>query len=142
MPLNAYQAFVNSKVAELKVLDEHKDKKYMEIRKIANEEWRKDHPADPNKPARKPRVKKDPAEGGEAKPRAAKGAKAAEKADKAAKKAEKAAKKAARPARPPSAYIQFVSKVLPEIKAANPTVPQKDLMSMAAAKWREEKEKK
>ena len=40
MPLNAYQAFVNSKVAELKVLDEHKDKKYMEIRKIANEEWR------------------------------------------------------------------------------------------------------
>ena len=140
--LNEYQLFINDKVAHLKTLDEHKDKKYMEIRKIANEEWRKDHPVDPNKPARKPRVKKETVDGGEgAKPRAAKGTKSAEKADKAAKKAEKAAKKAARPARPPSAYIQFISKVLPEIKAANPTVAQKDLMSMAAAKWREEKEK-
>lgn len=141
MPPNAYQSFINQKVAELKLLDEHKGKKYMEIRQVANEEWRKDHPADPNKPPRKPRVKKEGGEG-ETKPRAAKGAKAAEKAEKAAKKAEKAAKKAARPARPPSAYIQFVSKVLPEIKAANPEVPQKELMSMAAAKWREEKDKK
>ncbi len=138
--LNAYQLFVNAKVAELKTVDEHKDKKYMEIRKIANEEWRKDHPVDPSKPVRKPRVKKEAGDE-PAKPRAPKGGKAAEKAEKAAKTADKAAKKAARPARPPSAYIQFVSKMLPEIKVANPSVPQKELMSMVAAKWREEKEK-
>jgi len=138
--LNAYQLFINAKVAELKLMDEHKDKKYMEIRKVANEEWRVMNPADPNKPARKPRVKKD-ATDDEKKPRAVKGAKAAEKAERLAKRAEKEAKKAARPVRPPSAYIQFISKTLPEIKLANPTVPQKELMSMAAAQWREHKEK-
>jgi len=137
---NAYQLFINSKVAELKLMDEHKDKKYMEIRKVANEEWRKINPVDPSKPQRKPRVKKD-ATDDEKKPRAVKGAKAAEKAERLAKRAEKEAKKAARPVRPPSAYIQFISKTLPEIKLANPTVPQKELMSMAAAKWREHKEK-
>ena len=136
---NAYQLFINAKVAELKLIDEHKDKKYMEIRKVANEEWRLLNPVDPSKPVRKPRVKKDEAD--EKKPRAVKGAKAAEKADRLAKRAEKEAKKAARPVRPPSAYIQFISKTLPEIKLANPTVPQKELMSMAAAKWREHKEK-
>jgi phage protein D len=137
---NAYQLFINSKVVELKLMDEHKDKKYMEIRKVANEEWRKINPVDPSKPQRKPRVKKD-ATDDEKKPRAVKGAKAAEKAERLAKRAEKEAKKAARPVRPPSAYIQFISKTLPEIKLANPTVPQKELMSMAAAKWREHKEK-
>ena len=138
---NAYQIFVNAKVAEFKGMDEHKDKKYMEIRQLANVEWRKENPADPSKPVRKPRAKKEPETAGAAgatKP--ARGAKAAEKAEKAAAKAEKAAKKAARPARPPSAYIQFISKVLPEIKAANPTVPQKELMGMAAAKWRAQNE--
>jgi len=138
--LNAYQLFVNEKVAELKQLDEHKDKKYMEIRKVANEEWRKINPADPNKPERKPRVKKEVGGEGQKAPRAPKGSKAAEKAERAAKKAEKDAKKASRPARSPSAYIQFISKTLPEIKLANPSVPQKELMSMAAAKWREQKE--
>lgn len=137
-----YQMFVKDKIAELKLVDDHKDKKYMELRQLANVEWRKDHPADPNKAPRKPRVKKEAGIGGAgAEPRAAKGVKAAEKATKAAAKAEKAAKKAARPARPPSAYIQFISKVLPEIKAENPNVPQKELMGMAAAKWREEKAK-
>ena len=132
--------FVKDKIAELKLDDDHKDKKYMELRQLANVEWRKDHPADPNKAPRKPRVKQETGDDAEpAKPRAAKGAKAAEKATKAAVKAEKAAKKAARPARPPSAYIQFISKVLPEIKLANPEVPQKELMGMAAAKWREQK---
>ena len=138
--LNAYQLFVNEKVAELKQLDEHKDKKYMDIRKLANEEWRKINPVDPSKPVRKPRVKKEEVGGeGQKAPRAPKGSKAAEKAERAAKKAEKDAKKASRPARPPSAYIQFISKTLPEIKLANPTVPQKELMSLAAAKWREQK---
>lgn len=135
--VNAYQMFVNAKVAELKVMEEHKAKKYMEIRQIANEEWRKEHPVDPSKPVRKPRVKKEK-EAGATEPKT--GTKAAEKAAKKAEKAEKAAKKAARPARPPSAYIQFVSKTLPEIKAANPTVPQKDLMRMAAAQWKVHKE--
>jgi len=135
-----YQVFVKDKIAELKLVDDHKDKKYMELRQLANVEWRKDHPADPNKAPRKPRVKQEAGDE-PAKPRAVKGAKAAEKATKAAAKAEKAAKKAARPARPPSAYILFISKVLPEIKAANPEVPQKELMGMAAAKWREEKAK-
>ena len=146
--LNAYQLFVNEKVAELKALDEHKDKKYMEIRKLANEEWRKDHPVDPNKPPRKPRVKKvagavavasanasTDESGGAAPAKKVRGAKAAEKAAKAEKKAEKAAKKAAKPVRAPSAYIQFISKILPEIKAENPTLKQKEIMSLAAKKW-------
>ena len=145
--LNAYQQFVNATVAELKLLDEHKDKKYMQIRQIANEMWRAEHPVDPSKPVRKPRAKKEPADAdaaadGEGKVKKARApTKAAtEKAEKAAAKAAKAAKKADRPARAPSAYIVFISKTLPELKAENPTVPQKELMGMAAAKWKIHKE--
>ena len=146
--LNDYQLFINDKVALLKVMDEHKDKKYMEIRKIANDEWRIEHPVDPNKPIAKPRVKK---EGATAKPRitAKVAAKAVLKdmkdaaiAKKAAAKAAKDAKasaKADKPKRPQSDYIIFISKILPEIKIANPTLAQKELMSMAAAKWQEHK---
>jgi len=119
---NAYQVFVNTKVAELKVVAAHAGKKYMELRALANVEWRILHPVDESKPrpVRKPRTKK-------------------------AKSDAVAIPKKDKVKRAPSAYNKFISGALAELKAelaAKPTATkpdQKDMMKLAAGKWQAHK---
>jgi len=111
-PLNAYQLFINAKVAEIKVLEENAGLKYMELRAIANNAWRVDHPVDPSKPPRKPREKKEK---------------------------EPKEPKAEKVKRAPTAYNLFISAVLRDLKkeyegAATKPI-QTELMKLAAQKW-------
>jgi hypothetical protein len=112
-PLNEYQVFINTTIAELKASGDNDSLKYMELRAIANTKWRELHPVDPEKAPRKPRVKK------EKEPKPVKEAKAK---------------------RPPTAYNMFISAALIELKAehanADPKPSQKDMMKLAAEKWR------
>lgn len=41
--------------------------------------------------------------------------------------------------RAPTAYNMFMKKTLPEVRAANPGVKQKEIMKMAAQLWRTHK---
>jgi hypothetical protein len=112
-PLNEYQVFINTTVTELKESGDHDGLKYMELRAIANTKWRELHPVDPEKAPRKPRVKK------EKEPKPIKEAKAK---------------------RAPTAYNMFISAALIELKAEHandePKPSQKDMMKLAAEKWR------
>jgi len=127
-PLNEYQLFVNDTVAELKTDEENDGKKYMELRALANIAWRVLHPIDPTKAPRKPRAK------------AAKGEPAAAKGEKQPKGEPKAIKVK----RAPTAYNMFISCALKELKdeyAGMVDKPnQRDMMSLAAGKWRAYKE--
>lgn len=139
-PLNEYQKFINECVARLKTEADHQGKKYMELRAVANAEWRKDHPVDETKvkatKPRAPRKKKDKKEKKEKAAAAADGAEEATSAD--AKKEKKVKVK-----RAPSAYNMFISGVLTELKKeyeGKSTKPdQKELMKLAAERWRAHK---
>jgi hypothetical protein len=121
-PLNEYQKFINEHVTKLKAEPGNADKKYMELRALANTEWRKDHPADETKAPRKPRTKKPNKDV----------ASVAEGNDVAAPKEKKPKEK-----RKPSAYNMFISGALLELKAEFASKPasekpdQKVMMKMA-----------
>jgi len=135
-PLNEYQSFINAKVAELKVIESNKDKKYMELRAVANTEWKVLHPKEEtvassgDKPKRqyKPREKKEKA------PKAS-----------ATEGAKEKPKKEPKVKREPSAYNLFIKGALAEIKAELASKPdaakpdQKEIMKLAALKWNEHK---
>ena len=178
-PLNEYQQFVNNMIAELKLSSDEEiaGKKYMELRAIANAEWTKTHPKDPNA---KPRIAKsakvkdtdtDDKENVTATKvkKSIKSKKSASVApppinaadsdtdnsdtDKKTKKGKKEKKEnkvdsdgnvIVKAKRAPTLYNLFISGALIELKAefiAKGEKPvQKDLMVLAAAKWREHKE--
>jgi len=140
-PLNAYQLFINEKVAEIKPLTENTGKKYMELRALANAMWRTLHPVDESKPPRaprKPKVAKEPVgitdSDGEEAP-------APVKKRRSKKEPKLNADGTPKAKRAPTPYNMFVSAALKELKAEyadNPDKPpQKELMKLAAAKWRE-----
>ena len=147
-PLNAYQLFINEKVAELKPLEEYEGKKYMELRALANAEWRKIHPVDESKAARaprKPKAEKEPVGISEADSDSADEAQqpAAAKKRKSKKEPKLNADGTPKAKRAPTPYNLFISAALLELKAEYADKPadqkpaQKELMKLAAAKWRE-----
>ena len=141
-PLNAYQQFVNEKVNELKGLAANDGKKYMELRALANAEWRILHPAtavDENKPKRVYKKKEKDSEGDEA----STSSESKTKKVKATKSSKDKEPKEPKEKRAPTAYNLFIKSAFAELneefkdKEHKPT--QTEMMKLAAERWRQVK---
>lgn len=136
--LNAYQQFVNETVNKLKVMPDHAGKKYMELRALANIEWRVLHPpssTDEGKPKRVYKKKE--------KVKTVDSDSEATGDDDATTKKKVKKDKEPREKREPTAYNIFVKSVFADINEEFKDKPEKpsqrEKMKIAAERWREVK---
>lgn len=139
--LNAYQQFVNETVNKLKVVPDHAGKKYMELRALANIEWRVLHPVtDDGKLKRQYKKKEKTVDSDSDVPV---DDEVGTTTKKKTKKDKKEKNKEPREKREPTAYNIFVKTVFAEIneefkdKESKPS--QREKMKLAADRWREVK---